>query len=98
MINNVQYSKTEFFKILNPLTIYTDDGEKTGIPLDELIIFAGVSCPSCHEYCIIAADGYQQTVTWETMQTGIFTQDHRVYFPEFAHSFWVRNVIKIEMK
>ncbi len=98
MINNVQYSTIEFFEIFNSRVIQTDDGEKTGIPLDELIIFTAVSCPPCNEYRIIAADGYQQTVNWEMMQTGILTEDHRVFFPGLAHSFWVRNVVKIEMK
>lgn len=97
-LNNVQYRTTDLFETFTPLTIQTDDGEKTGIPLEEIIIFAGVSCPSCHTYYIIAADEYQQTVTWETMQTGIFTKDQRVYFPGLAHSFWVRNVIEIEVE
>ncbi len=97
-INNVEYSITDFFNTFTPITIQTDDGNKTGILLQELIIFTGVSCPTCYNYYIIAADGYRQTVSWENMQTGIFTEDHRVYFPGLAHSFWVRNVVEIEVK
>lgn len=98
IINNAQYNTNELFNSITLSIIQTDDGEKVGIPLKELIVFAGVICPSCHKYSIIAVDGYQQIVSWDTFQTGIFTLEHRVYFPELAHSFWVRNVIEIEVK
>ena len=98
IINDVEYNTEQFFDLFASTTIQTDDGEKTGISLNELIGFTGISCPSCHDYCIIAADGYQQTVTWENMQKGIFTEENRVYFPGLAHTFWVRNIVEIEVK
>ena len=79
-------------------TIETDEGEKTGIALNDIIIYSGVDCTQCHEYTIKAKDGYQQTVNWDILKTGILTDYKRVFFPDTAHSFWVRDVIEIEVK
>lgn len=85
------------FENIEEITIETDDGEKTGIPTDELIVLSGIECPSCHKYTIKAEDNYQKTVNWENMQNGILTKESRVYFPDLAHAFWVRDVIEIEV-
>lgn len=97
IINDTVFQKTEFFSTLSIKTIETNDGEKTGIPLNQMIQHVGISCPSCHEYTFIASDGYQQTVTWEHMNKGVFTEEKSVFFPDLAHAFWVKNVIKIEV-
>jgi hypothetical protein len=80
-------------------TISTDEGDKTGIALDQLITLVGIECPSCYTYTIKAFQPhpYQQTVTWEMMQQGILTDYSRVYFPDVAHAFWVHNVEEIEV-
>jgi len=102
-INGQTYSINQIFAEGEPCTITTDDGEKTGIALDQLIVLAGVECPSCHTYTIKALypHPYQQTVAWSTLQTGILTYDGdynaRVYFPNLAHAFWVYNVEEIEV-
>ena len=78
-------------------TIETDEGEKTGISLEDIIINVGIGCIQCHDYTIKAKDGYQQTVSWDILKTGIITDNKRVFFPDTAHSFWVRDVIEIEV-
>jgi hypothetical protein len=78
-------------------TIKTDEGEKTGISLEDIIVNIGISCVQCHDYIIKAKDGYQQTVNWDILKTGIITEHKRVFFPDTAHSFWVRDVIEIEV-
>ncbi|KYK22999.1 hypothetical protein AYK21_03170 [Thermoplasmatales archaeon SG8-52-2] len=78
-------------------TIETDEGEKTGISLEDIIINVGIGCVQCHDYTIKAKDGYQQTVSWDILKTGIITDHNRVFFPDTAHSFWVRDVIEIEV-
>jgi len=98
IINNVQYNIDTLFETYTLRTIQTDDGDYTGISLDELIINTDIPCPSCHQYTIIAIDGYKQTVSWKDIQNGILHEDQRVYFPDLAHSFWVRDVIEIEVK
>lgn len=79
-------------------TIETDDGEKTGIPIEEIIKEASITCPSCYTYTFIASDGYQQTVEWEHVQKGVFSEEHRVFFPGLAHAFWVREIIEIKVE
>lgn len=97
-IDNLEYNLEELFTLIDNKTVIADDEKIAGIALDGLIIYTDIECPSCHEYTFKASDNYQQTVTWEMMQTGILTDYNRVIFPETAHSFWVRNVIEIEVK
>ena len=78
-------------------TIETDEGEKTGISLEDIILNVGIGCVQCHDYTIKAKDGYQQTVSWDILKTGIITDNNRVFFPDTAHSFWVRDVFEIEV-
>ncbi len=97
-INGQEFTLDQLFSIGVMRVIETDEGEKTGVALDDLITMVGVGCTQCQEYTIKAKDGYQQTVNWEILQTGILTDYGRVYFPDAAHTFWVRNVIEIEVK
>jgi hypothetical protein len=76
--------------------INTDDGLKKGVPLDELINYTGKKCPSCFKYGLIGSDGYKQTVNWDDMKKGVLTIDKIAIFPHLAHSFWVKDIIKIE--
>ena len=97
-INGNEYTISYLFSICKNQTIETDEGGKTGISFDELIPKLGVSCPSCHKYIIKAEDKYQQTINWDVFKTGVLTDYGRVFFPNTAHTFWVRNVIEIEVK
>ncbi|MEF8879395.1 MAG: hypothetical protein V5A64_03275 [Candidatus Thermoplasmatota archaeon] len=98
-INKEEYNVDEIFSKIKQETIKTDDGNKTGIPLDEVIKYTGVNCPGCHKYIIKASDSYQQTVEWKNMKNGVLSkEDMRVYFPNLAHSFWIRNVVEIEVE
>lgn len=97
-INGNEYSIDQLFSMCNSRSIETDEGEKTGIALDDLILKVGVSCPTCHNYIIKAEDKYQQTFSWDILKTGVLTDYSRVYFPDTAHTFWIRNVIEIEVK
>lgn len=97
-INGNEYSISYLFSICKKRVIETDEGLKTGIAFDDLIFKVGISCPTCHKYIIKAGDKYQQTVDWDILKTGILTDDKRVFFPGTAHTFWVRNVIEIEVK
>ena len=96
-INGSSYKISELFTNIPDETIETDDGAKTGIPTDEIINHCAIACPSCHTYTFISSDGYQQTVTWEHMQQGVLSEEIRVFFPDVAHAFWVRDIIEIEV-
>ena len=97
-INGQDFTIDQLFSTSAIRVIVTDEGEKTGIALDDIIINAGVGCTQCHDYTIKANDGYQQTLNWDIFKTGILTDNGRVFFPDTAHSFWVRDVVEIEVK
>lgn len=97
-INGQEFTMDQLFSIGIINVIETDEGEKTGIALNELMPAVGVGCTNCHKYTIKAKDGYQQTVSWDILKTGILTDYGTVYFPDTAHTFWVREVIEIEVK
>ena len=93
-----EYSVDEIFNLIKIKTINTDIGEKTGVSLEDLILKLNIGCPSCKTYTIKGNDGYQQTVDWATLRTGVLTDFRTVYFPDTAHKFWVKNIIEIEVK
>jgi len=97
-INGQDLSFDEIVILAGSRTIKIDEEEKTGAPLEKLIQKLNLNCPSCSLYTIKGADGYQQTVEWEIMKTGIITDEPRVYFPETAHKFWVSQIVEIEVK
>jgi len=92
-----QYTIDDIFKIADMRTVTVDEGEISGVALDDLIIKTSNVCPSCNQYTFKAKDGYQQTVPWSFMQKGILTEYRRVIFQDTAHSFWVRDIIEIEV-
>jgi hypothetical protein len=98
LINEKEYTIEHLFLIGAKKTIQTDEGEKYGVSLEDLILKTSIDCSKCHEYTIKAKDGYQQTIPWNIMKTGVLTKEVRVFFPDTAHSFWVRDVVEIEVK
>ena len=97
-IKNVEYTINQIFSLAKTKTIITDDGKKTGVALDDLIINSGNKCLSCNKYTFKSKDGYQQTVTWDYLKKGVLTKENRVYFSNTAHAFWVKDVIEIEVE
>ena len=97
-INGQEYTIDQIFSIAESKTIETDEGAKTGISLEDLMIKVGISCQNCNKYTFKAKDGYQQTVDFETLKTGILTDYSRIYFPDTAHALWVMDVIEIGVK
>ncbi|TET12463.1 hypothetical protein E3J84_01625 [Candidatus Aerophobetes bacterium] len=69
-----------------------------GIVLGNIIEKAGVENPEKHNYTIVAADGYQKTVSWENFKEGILTREKRVVFFDLPRQYWVEDVVKIEEK
>ena len=97
-INNQEYTIEQIFLIAEPKSIETDEGIKSGVSLMDLMSHVGIGCTSCNEYTFKAKDGYQQTVDFEILKTGILTDYSCVYFPNTAHALWVRDVVVIEVK
>jgi len=97
-INGKEYAIDQIFNQTEKKTITTDEGEITGISLEDLMNNVGIKCTSCSKYTFKAKDGYQQTVDYKTLKTGILTNERRVIFPGTAHALWVQDVIEIEVR
>jgi hypothetical protein len=95
LINKQEYTIDEIFSISTSMTIQTDEGEKYGASLEDLITKTSTDCASCYEYTIKAKDGYQQTVQWDIIKKGVLTKESKVFFPDTPHSLWVYDVIEI---
>ena len=93
-INNQEYSYEHIQTNTDPRTIDT----YTGIALDDFIQKTGIPEPSTHDYLIIGSDGYQKTVQWTHLTTGLLTPEGEVIFSELPKAFRVKNVIQIEVK
>ena len=97
-INREEYTIEQIFYIGEIKTVETIEGEKNGIGLEDLFQKIGIGCLSCFEYTIKAKDGYQKTVPWRIMKSGILTDNKKVYFPDTPKAFWVGDIIEIEVK
>ena len=97
-LNGNEYTIDEIFSLSKERTIKTVEGEKAGVALDDLILKVGIGCPSCNEYTIKAADGYQKTMTWDDFKTGVLSDFGRVFFPDTPKAFWVSDIVEIEVK
>ncbi len=97
-LNGQEYTIDQIFYLGEIKTIQTIEGEKTGVALDDLIIKVGIGCPACYEYTIKAKDGYEKTVNWDIMKTGVLADYKRVFFRDTAKAFWVSDVVEIEVK
>ena len=97
-INGEEYTIDQIFSIAKSKEIETDEGMKSGISLEDLMIKVGISCVSCSKYTFKAKDGYQQTVDFEILKSGILTDYSQVYFEDTAHALWVSDIIEIEVK
>lgn len=96
-VNGHYYTVEQLFSSMKPRTFA--DLNYSGIALDDLMIQAGVINPETHTFTIIGSDGYQKTVTWENMRNGLLTQNHvAAIFTDLPKAFWVKDVIRIEVK
>jgi hypothetical protein len=97
-INGEEYTIEQLFYIGKIITIQTTEGEKTGVSLEDLILKIGISCPTCFEYTIKGIDGYEKTIGWDILSSGILTDLYTVYFPDTPKAFWVRDIVEIEVR
>ena len=97
-LNGNEYTIEELSFLAEQKTIDTFEGEKTGISLEDLFQKVGIGCLSCHEYTIKAEDGYEKTVSWEVLKTGVLSEIKKVYFPDTPKAFWVGDIVEFEVK
>lgn len=83
----------QLFKIVKSETIE----EYRGVPLEAVIIQAGIKAPEQHTYILSAAGGYQKTVTWEDLQQGLLLREGRAVLPSLPKQYWIKNLARIEV-
>lgn len=88
------YSINELFEIAETRTL----AGETGIALDSLIIQTGTADPENSLYTIIAADGYQKTVSWENMKNGIMTKARESVFSDLPKAYGIKEIIEIKVE
>lgn len=94
LVGETEFSLNELFGTSELITIR----EYQGVALAEIINKAGIENPEGQEYTIIAEDGYQKTVEWESIQEGIFTREKRVIFSDLPQQYWIKNTTRIEIR
>ncbi len=94
LVNKEEISLSQLFDVLEQRKIK----DYQGIVLGNIIEKAGVENPEKHSYTIVSADGYQKTVLWENFKEGILTREKRVVFSDLPRQYWIRNVVKMEVK
>jgi hypothetical protein len=94
IVGETEFSLNELFDTSELITVE----EYQGVSLAEIIDKAGIENPEAQEYTIIAEDGYQKTVEWESIQDGIFTSEKRVIFSDLPQQYWIKNIIRIEIR
>ena len=97
-INGDEYTIEEINSLANLKTIQTNEGEVVGVSLEDLLSKIGNACLSCSEFTVKAKDGYEKTINWDILKTGVLTKENRVVFPNTSKSLWVRDVVEIEVK
>jgi hypothetical protein len=94
LVGETVFSLNELFDNSELMTVE----EYQGVSLAEIIDKAGIENPEAQEYTIIAEDGYQKTVEWESIQKGIFTSEKRVVFSDLPQQYWIKDTTKIEIR
>ena len=92
-VNGQDYTIDQLFDISEEKTYET----YSGIALDDLMVKTGVENQEKHEYTIIGADGYQQTVKWENMINGLLTKDGKSIFSDLPKAFRVKDIVEIKV-
>lgn len=91
-VNGEAYKASELLGMAEERTVE----EYSGAALDDLMINLGVPDPETKAYTLIAADGYQKTVTWENMQNGLLTADMMSVFSDLAKAFRIKDIVEIK--
>jgi len=98
VVNGTDYTRNDIITYFGSVDFVANEQEFEGVRLSDIILDTGLASPSGYQYKISASDGYQKDVTWEDMQNGFLVEDEfKTVFPELTKSFWVTDVISIEV-
>ena len=98
VIDNKNTSLDVIFRTCAQKEIETNRGNFSGVSLSCIVNSSAISESQYKTYVIVGMDGYSQTVTWHDLNKGILTSDRETVFPHLPGKFWVKNVVRIEVK
>jgi len=99
-VNDRQYvAKQPFYIFADDLVEVTvDNATYTGVRPSDLVNHTGLADGSLHNFTIIGSDGYNQTVNWSDMVSGVLVEANmQIVFPELETEYWVSDIIEIEV-
>jgi hypothetical protein len=98
IVNDVEYTRNDVFTYFGDITFEVDGDLFEGVRLSDIIIDSGLPNAVSHDYRIIGSDTYQKDVRWDDMVNGYLVEDEfKTVFPELTKSFWVSDVVYIEV-
>ena len=98
IVNDVEYTWAELFDDFESESFEANGDDYLGIPIGRIINDTGLENPTSHQYRITGSDDYQKDVSWTDVENGYLVKDeNKVVFPEKTRSFWVKNLVTIEV-
>jgi len=80
----------------NMFDVVTINGTN-GTRLSDIVNHTGLANPAGYNYTLFANDGYNKTVNWSSMTTGILVQDgHKSLFEFLAKGYQVKGLVDIK--
>ena len=98
IIGETEFMWDEIFEDYDVVSFIANENEYEGVLLSSLIIDSGIVDHESAEYAVTGIDGYQKNVGWESIDGGyLILDEHRTVFPELTESYWVTDVVTIEV-
>ncbi|MCK4757606.1 MAG: hypothetical protein KAS67_04065 [Thermoplasmata archaeon] len=98
IVNGMDFSWDDISEDYESVSFEAGDLEFEGVALDQIIIDSGIQDCADYEYKFVGADGYEKDVGWEDVETAYLAlEDKMVVFPGLTKSFWVRDLITIDI-
>ena len=98
VVNGKDYPWDTLYEDFDTVGFSTDEETMNGIRPSDIINDTGLGDPQDHDYRVTGSDGYQKDVSWDDMVSGFLVKDgKRTVFPGLTTSFWVRDVVTIEV-
>ncbi len=98
IVNGVDFTWSDIENDYEIISFSVGDLDFEGVKLSEIIEDADIQDHETYQYKFTGADGYQKDVDWDDVNTGyIVLEDKKVVFTEQTKSFWVRDLVTIDI-
>ena len=98
VVNGMDFTWDDIENDYDIVSFSVGDLDFEGIKLSDIIENADIQDHENYQYKFTGADGYQKDVDWDDVDTGyIVLEDKKVVFTEQTKSFWVRDLVTIDI-